>query len=71
MSSMDKGRVCRKQDGRDKGKKCVIVNVVDNTYIEIICKGRKNRRRCNKRHLNPTDEVIDVKSDGEVLKSLV
>lgn len=71
MVSMSKGRVCVKVRGREKGKKCVVVNEVDGNYVEVVCAGRKKRRKCNQRHLDPTDQTVDVKSDEEVLKSLV
>ncbi len=70
MVSIEKGRVCKKTSGRDKGKRCVVVNVTEDHYVEVLCKGRKKRRKCNRKHLDPTDGVVEVKSDEEVIKSL-
>lgn len=70
MTSMDKGRVCVKTAGRDKGVKCVIMGVLDENNVEALCADRKKRRKCNKRHLRPTEQVVDAGSDEEALKAI-
>lgn len=55
----DVGRVCYKIAGRDAGKKGVIVEVLDVNYVVI--DGATRRRKCNVKHLEPTDQVISVK----------
>jgi len=70
------GRVCVKVAGREAGKKCVIVSVIDKNFVLIT--GPKSltgvkRRRVNILHLAFTPYTIDIKdnsSDEEVLKAL-
>ena len=54
----DVGRVCVKIAGRDAGKKCVIVEVIDTNFV--IVDGQTRRRKCNVRHLEPLDRVVTV-----------
>jgi large subunit ribosomal protein L14e len=76
MTSIEVGRICVKLSGRDAGKKCVIVDVVDKNFVLIT--GPKNvtgirRRRANVDHLEPTPGIIEVKksaTDDEVEKAL-
>ena len=67
---MEVGKLCVKIAGRDAGKKCVIVEVIDNTYVLI--DGGTRRRKCNKMHLEPLDQKLDIKkgaSHSEVTKA--
>jgi len=76
MTAMEIGRICIKTAGREKGKKCVIVDVIDKNFVLIT--GPKSltgvkRRRVNIKHLKPTEEKIKIKkgaSDEAVLKAL-
>jgi len=76
MASFEVGRVCVKLSGRETGKKCVIVDVVDKNFVLIT--GPKSvtgvrRRRTNVDHLEPTAETIELKKgaeDTEVEKAL-
>ena len=71
MAAIVIGSVCMKNRGRDSGRKCVVANLVDANYVEIICIGRKKRRRCNIRHLEPIGGRIELKgSDDEIRKAL-
>ena len=70
MASIDKGAVCLKNSGREKGKKCVVMSVIDDNNVEVVCAGRKKRRKCNRRHLEPTGETLSVGSDEEAAKAL-
>ena len=54
------GRLCVKIAGRDAGLKCVVVEILDNTYVMI--DGQTRRRKCNVKHLEPLKEVIKVKT---------
>lgn len=54
----DIGRICVKIAGRDAGKKCVIVDVIDNNYVLI--DGATRRRKCNISHLEPTEKVLKI-----------
>src|SRR3989344_5093141 len=65
------GRLCVKIAGRDAGKKCLIIDVLDDRYALI--DGETRRRRCNVMHLEPLNQVLKVEKDathGDVLRSL-
>ena len=72
LPAIEIGRVCVKQFGRETGKKCVIVDVMDKSFVLIT--GPKKvtgvrRRRANINHIEPTQVKIDVTrgaSDEEV-----
>jgi large subunit ribosomal protein L14e len=76
MSAIDVGRVCVKLVGRESGKRCVIVDVMDRNYVLVT--GPKGvtgvkRRRVNVNHLRPLDEKIDIPrnaSDEDVAAAL-
>ena len=52
------GRVCVKLAGRDAGQKCVVVEVLDNGYVLV--DGMTRRRKCNKLHLEPLEQTLDI-----------
>lgn len=65
------GRVCLKIAGRDSNLKCVIVDVVDDKTVLI--DGQTRRRKCNIKHIEPTEQVIKIKkgaAHSEVVKGL-
>ncbi len=74
MPSIEVGRICVKLMGREAGRKCVIVDVVDKNFVLVT--GPKKfsgvkRRRTNVKHLEPTSESLEVKkgaSDEDVTK---
>jgi large subunit ribosomal protein L14e len=76
MSAIEVGRICVKVVGREAGKRCVIVDVVDKNFVLVT--GPKDvsgvkRRRVNINHLEPTGEKIDIKrgaTDEEVTDAL-
>jgi large subunit ribosomal protein L14e len=76
LVSIEVGRICVKLTGRETGKKCVIVDVIDKNFALIT--GPKTvtgirRRRTNVDHLEPTDEMVELKkgaTDDEVEKAL-
>ncbi len=71
MGLYDVGRVCIKIAGRDARKKCVVVDVLDNTYVMI--DGETRRRKCNVAHLEPLNLAVDIKtnaSNEEVVQAL-
>ncbi|MEM2103825.1 MAG: 50S ribosomal protein L14e [Candidatus Bathyarchaeia archaeon] len=76
MPAIEVGRICVKLCGREAGKKCVIVDVIDKSFVLVT--GPKNvtgvkRRRANINHLEPLAWRIDVKrgaSDEEVTEAL-
>jgi large subunit ribosomal protein L14e len=74
MASIEVGRICVKLNGREAGRKCVIVDVIDKNFV-LITGPREysgvKRRRTNVKHLEPTEESIEVKkgaSDEDVAK---
>ena len=76
MPAIEVGRVCVKVAGRESGRKCVIVDVMDKSFVLVT--GPKNvtgvkRRRVNINHVAPTEDTIQVgrgASDEEVTQML-
>jgi large subunit ribosomal protein L14e len=70
------GRICLKTFGREIGERCVIVDVIDKSYVLVTGPKAVNgvkRRRANVKHLEPTVEAIKIKqgaSDEEVISAL-
>jgi len=70
------GRIAVKVSGREAGKKCVIVDVIDKNFVLVT--GPKQltgvtRRRANVAHLAFTPHKIEIQkgaSDEEVMKAL-
>ncbi len=56
---MEVGRVCVKTTGHEAGKRCVIVEVLDNNYVVVSGPGVK-RRRCNIAHLEPLEQKVEI-----------
>jgi large subunit ribosomal protein L14e len=76
VPAIEVGRICVKQAGREQGKKCVVIDVMDKSFILVT--GPKKltgikRRRVNLNHVAPLEDKIDVKrgaSDEEVTQAL-
>lgn len=76
MPAIEVGRICVKQAGRENGKKCVVIDVMDKSFVMVT--GPKKitgikRRRVNINHVMPLQEKIDIKrgaSDEEVAQVL-
>ncbi len=76
MPAIEIGRICLKVAGREAGRKCVIVDIIDENFVLIT--GPKSltgvkRRRVNIKHIEPLDKTIKIKrgaSDEEVLKAI-
>jgi large subunit ribosomal protein L14e len=76
MPAIEVGRVCVKVAGRESGKKCVIVDVMDKSFVVVT--GPKKvtgvkRRRVNINHVAPTEDAVQIKrgaSDEEVTQVL-
>ncbi|EHP85001.1 50S ribosomal protein L14e [Methanotorris formicicus] len=58
MPAIEVGRVCIKTMGREAGKTCVIVDVIDRNFVLI--DGEVKRRRCNIKHIEPTDKKVEI-----------
>jgi large subunit ribosomal protein L14e len=73
---MEVGRICVKIVGREAGKKCVLVDIVDKNFVLIT--GPKavsdiKRRRANINHIEPTQEKIEINrgaTDEEITEAL-
>ena len=71
------GRVCIKKTGREAGRRCVVVDVIDKNFVVVT--GPRNvsgvrRRRCNIDHLEPTELKLPLKrgaDDKTVAEALV
>jgi len=53
------GRVCIKLTGREAGKKCIIVDKLESSFVLI--DGNVKRRKCNISHLELTDKILKIK----------
>ncbi len=62
MPAIEVGRICVKIAGREAGEKCVIVEVIDDKFVEVVGTAMKNRK-CNIKHLEPVDQTMEIKSD--------
>lgn len=60
----DIGRICIKLAGRDAGKTCVIVDIIDDNTVLI--EGQTRRRKCNIMHLEPTKKTIDIAKGADI-----
>lgn len=65
---IDIGRVCLKVRGREAGRYCVVVDIIDEKFV--IVDGDVRRRRVNIRHLEPTPIVLNIKR-GESTENVV
>jgi len=76
LPAIEVGRICVKIAGREAGRRCVIVDVVDKNFILITGPQKVSgvkRRRVNVNHLEPTQTKIDIKrgaTDEEVVDAL-
>ena len=76
VPAIEVGRICVKLLGREAGRKCVIVDIIDDNFVLVT--GPKSltgvkRRRANINHIEPLDKKIDIPkgaSDEEVLKAI-
>jgi len=73
---IDIGRICVKIAGREAGRKCVIVDIINENFVVVT--GPKaltgvKRRRVNVKHIEPTPHKINISkgaSDEEVISAL-
>jgi large subunit ribosomal protein L14e len=76
MPAIEVGRICVKLTGREAGRKCVIVDIMDKSFVVIT--GPKTitgikRRRANINHVEPLQDKIAIKrgaSDEEITEAL-
>jgi large subunit ribosomal protein L14e len=65
--AIEVGRICVKLSGREAGRKCVIVDVMDKSFVLVT--GPKKvtgvrRRRVNINHVEPMLDKLDVERDA-------
>ncbi|KKK45395.1 hypothetical protein LCGC14_0786870 [marine sediment metagenome] len=60
MSVYDLGRICVKTMGREAGRHCVIVDIIDKNYL-LVDGLKVKRRRVNFNHIEPLVETIEIK----------
>jgi len=76
LPAVEVGRVCVKIAGREAGRKCVIVDVIDKNFVLITGPQKVNgvkRRRANINHVEPTERKVSIKrgaSDEDILKAM-
>jgi large subunit ribosomal protein L14e len=76
MPAIEVGRICVKLAGRETGRKCVIIDVMDKSYVLVTGPQKATgvkRRRVNINHLRPLEDKIDIPrgaSDEEVAATL-
>lgn len=76
MPAIDIGRICIKLSGREAGKKCVVVDIVDKNFVLVTGPKQVNgvrRRRVNVGHIEPTEQKINIKrgeADDDLIKAL-
>jgi large subunit ribosomal protein L14e len=76
VPAVEVGRICVKLLGREAGRKCVVVDLADKSFVLIT--GPKEvtgvrRRRANVNHIEPLQDTVDIKrgaSDEEVTEAL-
>lgn len=76
MTAIEVGRICVKATGRDAGKRCVIVDLADKSFVLVT--GPKSvtgvrRRRANINHIEPLQDKVEIKrgaTDEEVAEAL-
>ncbi len=76
MPAIEIGRLCVKLTGREAGKKCVVVDVVDKNFVLVTgpqSVSGVRRRRVNINHIEPLEVGIEIKrgaSDDDVTSVL-
>lgn len=76
MPAIEVGRVCVKIAGREAGRKCVIVEIIDRNFVLITGPQKATgvkRRRVNINHIEPTEKRVNIKrgnSDEEIMEAL-
>lgn len=76
MPAIEVGRICAKIAGREAGKKCIVVDVIDKNFLLVSGPKQVNgvrRRRVNIDHIEPTEKRVKIKrgeSEEEIMKAL-
>jgi len=76
LPAIEVGRICVKISGREAGRRCVIVDVIDKNFVLVTGSQKVSgvkRRRVNVNHIEPTQAKINIKrgaTDEEVTEAL-
>ena len=76
MPAIEIGRICVKTTGREAGRKCVIVEMVDKNFVVVTGPKKVNtvkRRKVNIKHIVPTEAKIKIAkaaADEEIIEAL-
>jgi large subunit ribosomal protein L14e len=76
MPALEVGRICVKLAGRETGRKCIIIDVMDKSFVLITGPQKVTgvkRRRVNINHVRPLQDRIEIPkgaSDEEVNSAL-
>jgi large subunit ribosomal protein L14e len=76
LTAIEVGRICVKTFGREAGKKCIIVDLIDKNFVLVTGPKSVNkvkRRKANVDHIEPTQEKIEIKrgaADEEIVEAL-
>ena len=65
------GRLCLKLAGRDAGRKCVVVEILDDSFVLV--DGDVRRKKVNLKHLEPLAQTLELPNNAsheEVKKRL-
>jgi len=68
MPAVEVGRVCVKLVGREAGMKCVVVDVIDKSFVLVtgpVKVSGVRRRRVNVSHVEPLDVKVSVKKGDD------
>ncbi len=57
------GRLCVKLAGRDAGKKCLIIDIIDDRFVMV--DGETRRKKCNVLHLEPSETKVELAKNAE------
>ncbi len=76
MPAIEIGRICVKTSGKELGRKCVIIDIIDKNFVLVT--GPKEltgvkRRRATIKHVEPLTEKIEIEKgadDEQVLKAI-
>ena len=63
MLAIEVGRICVKIAGREAGRICIIVDIIDKNFVLVTGPQKVSgvkRRRINVNHVEPTQEKIDI-----------
>lgn len=76
MTAIEVGRICVKTFGREAGKKCIIVDLIDKNFVLVTGPKSVNkvkRRKANVNHIEPMQEKIEIQrgaADEEIVEAL-